>query len=155
MNNIKGFRGGDKDKSTAADSTSNSLNRTGGGGGHSRTYSDGSAGSGSAAPSCHPTPPKGPRVVLGRETTPTEQPQKIPQDVWDKFDGKSREDLIEMIVGLQDTVEHQARKQSDLEDYIDSLLMKVLSSNPQLLQKNTAEGSPIGGFSFSKRLGLW
>ena len=143
------------------------MNRTagsGGGGGHSRTYSDGSAGSGSAAPSCHPTPPKGPRVVLGRETTPTEQPQKIPQDVWDKFDGKSREvrteyfvscfclrivvvvslqDLIEMIVGLQDTIEHQARKQSDLEDYIDSLLMKVLSTNPQLLQKNTAEGSPM------------
>ena len=90
---LAGFRGGDKDKSTAADSsTSNSLNRTAGSGGHSRTYSDGSsAGSGSAAPSCHPTPPKGPRVVLGRETTPTEQPQKIPQDVWDKYDGKSRE----------------------------------------------------------------
>lgn len=82
-----GFRGGDK--STTADS-SGSLSR-GTGGGHSRTYSDGSADSGSAAPSCHPTPPKGPRVVLGRETTPTEQPQKIPQDVWDKFDGKSRE----------------------------------------------------------------
>ena len=64
----------------------------------------------------------------------------FPQDVWDKFDGKSREDLIEMIVGLQETVEDQARKQSDLEDYIDSLLMKVLSTAPQLLNKASPEG---------------
>lgn len=44
-----------------------------------------------------------------------------------------------MIFNLQMTVEDQARKQSDLEDYIDSLLMKVLSSAPQLLQKNSIE----------------
>ena len=41
-----------------------------------------------------------------------------------------------MIVGLQASIESQARKQSDLEDYIDSLLNKVLSTAPQLLQKN-------------------
>ena len=41
-----------------------------------------------------------------------------------------------MIVGLQASIETQARKQSDLEDYIDSLLTKVLSTAPQLLQKN-------------------
>ena len=46
------------------------------------------------------------------------------------------QDLIEMIVGLQSSVETQARKQSDMEDYIDSLLTKVLSAAPQLLQKN-------------------
>ena len=124
-----GFRG-EKDKHKVSNE---SLPRSG----HNRTYSDGSAGSGSAVP-----PPSGPRVVLGRETTPTnsqEVPQKIPKDVWDKFDGKSREDLIEMIVGLQATVENQARKQGDLEDYIDTLLTKVLSSAPDLLQKNTFE----------------
>lgn len=41
-----------------------------------------------------------------------------------------------MIVGLQASVETQARKQTDLQDYIDSLLMKILSTAPQLLQKN-------------------
>ena len=41
-----------------------------------------------------------------------------------------------MIVGLQSSIETQARKQSDLEDYIDSLLTKVLSTAPSLLQKN-------------------
>jgi len=132
-------------------------------GGHSRTYSDGSAGSNTSVNAAAGSgqsggPPRGQRIVLGRETTPTEQPQKIPKDVWDKFDGKSREDLIEMIVGLQETVEDQARKQSDLEDYIDSLLMKVLSTAPQLLNKASPEGrnSPnAGGWNISKRLGLW
>jgi len=45
-----------------------------------------------------PTPgnrPSGPRVVLGRETTPTPQqkiaPSRIPKEVWDRFEGKSRE----------------------------------------------------------------
>merc|ERR1712029_606906 len=154
----------DKDKSSnsAESANENALSRSRAGsvlshvGGHSRTYSDGSnAGSNGSIHHGHPTPPKGPRVVLGRETTPTEAPQKIPKDVWDKFDGKSREDLIEMIVSLQDTVENQARKQSDLEEYIDSLLMKILSTNPQLLQKNTAEGQvTTGGFNLSKGLGL-
>merc|ERR1712142_36890 len=97
----------------------------------------------------------------------TELPQKIPKDVWDKFDGKSREDLIEMIVSLQATIETQAKKHSDLEDYIDSLLMKVLSTAPQLLQKNNAAGgagtnerarsaSTNGfGINFTKNFGLW
>merc|ERR1712111_185858 len=144
MNNIKGFRS-DKDKSSnsAESANENALSRSRAGsvlshvGGHSRTYSDGSnAGSNGSIHHGHPTPPKGPRVVLGRETTPTEAPQKIPKDVWDK-------------------VENQARKQSDLEEYIDSLLMKILSTNPQLLQKNTAEGQvTTGGFNLSKRLGL-
>jgi len=46
-----------------------------------------------------------------------------------------------MIVGLQASIETQARKQSDLEDYIDSLLTKVLSTAPQLLQKNIIHGN--------------
>ena len=45
-----------------------------------------------------------------------------------------------MIVGLQTSIESQARKQSDLEDYIDSLLTKVLASAPALLHKNSANG---------------
>jgi len=130
--------------------------------GHSRTYSDGSAGSNGSSCNAVPTPPSGPRVgPLGRETTPTELPQKIPKDVWDKFDGKSREDLIEMIVSLQASVENQAKKHSDLEDYIDSLLMKVLSTAPQLLQKNNSNELPRAasthgfGIHLTKKFGLW
>ena len=45
----------------------------------------------------HGAPPAGPRVVLGRETTPTPQhqqqngPRRIPKEIWDRFEGKSRE----------------------------------------------------------------
>ena len=52
------------------------------------------------------------------------------------FDISSLQDLIGMIVSLKDSVEKQAKKQSDLEDYIDSLLMKVIQQAPDILQKN-------------------
>lgn len=46
------------------------------------------------------------------------------------------QDLIESIVQLQAQLEHQGKKQLDLEDYLDSLLMKVMARNPDLLQKD-------------------
>ena len=46
------------------------------------------------------------------------------------------QDLIEMVVGMQVALERQAKKQSDLEDYLDDLLTKVIASAPDLLQKN-------------------
>ncbi len=78
-----------------------SLNAFNGGGGltsfgHSRNHSDGSGSSGTSP--THGAPPAGPRVVLGRETTPTPQqqqqnggPRRIPKEIWDRFEGKSRE----------------------------------------------------------------
>ncbi|XP_059090359.1 rab11 family-interacting protein 1-like isoform X3 [Tigriopus californicus] len=103
-------------------------------GGHSRNHSDGSSNSG--------FPPSGTRVVLGRETTPTPQSQyadlhsKLPREVTTKFDGTSRDGLIEMVLDLQAKLAHSEKKQSELEDYIDTLLMKVIQSAPDLLQKN-------------------
>ena len=47
-----------------------------------------------------------------------------------------------MIVGLQSSIESQAKRQSDLDDYIDSLLTKVLSTAPELLQKNINHDDP-------------
>ena len=56
------------------------------------------------------------------------------------------QDLIEMIVNLKASVEKQAKKQSDLEDYIDSLLMKVIQQAPDLLQKNSIMEKKYGSF---------
>eukprot|EP00095_Tigriopus_kingsejongensis_P002153 maker-scaffold248_size238799-snap-gene-1.26 protein:Tk02153 transcript:maker-scaffold248_size238799-snap-gene-1.26-mRNA-1 annotation:"rab11 family-interacting protein 1" len=101
---------------------------------HSRNHSDGSNSSG--------LPPSGTRVVLGRETTPTPHSyypggnSKLPKEVTERFDGRSRDQLIEMIVRLEGQVAHADKKQGDLEDYIDSLLMKVIQTAPDLLQKN-------------------
>ena len=65
------------------------------------------------------------------------------------------QDLIEMIVGLQSSVETQARKQSDMEDYIDSLLTKVLSAAPQLLQKNINHDNETQQLNNKNRYCLW
>lgn len=94
---------------------------------HSRTMSDTSLG-----------PPAGTRVVVGRETSPIPPAvsKTLPQEVMERFKGQSREDIIEMVISLQATVEQQARKVGDLEDYIDSLLMRVMETAPILLQKD-------------------
>jgi len=128
----KGFR--DKDLSSRGHHdrvSTESLNNPGGRT-HSRNLSDGS---GSSQQGGVPT---GTRVApLGRETTPTPNaPQRIPREVWDRFEGKTREDLIETIVQLQSQLESQGKRQVDLEDYLDALLMKVMARNPDLLQKN-------------------
>ena len=59
------------------------------------------------------------------------------------------QDLIETIVNLQQRIESQARKQSDLEDYIDSLLTKVLATAPCLLQKDGSLASDSFGVKLS------
>merc|ERR1711970_1232211 len=79
---------------------------------HSRTHSEGGSG-----------PPNGPRIVPGSENSLT---TALPHEVLSQYDGKSREDLIELLVSLKSTVDLQARKVVDLEDYIDSLLLRVL-----------------------------
>jgi len=90
----------------------------------SRTYSDTSMG-----------PPNGARVVLGRETSPSPDLNRLPHDVLSRFNGKTREDLIEMVVGLQGQVDQQGRKIGDLEDYIDNMLIRILEVAPILLKK--------------------
>ena len=106
---IQGFREKDSGSSPSRNSglkvSNESLSKTSAGN-HSRTYSDGGSSTGSNNNSGYPPPPSGPRVVLGRETTPTmgggsyqnianskygENNNKIPKEVWDRFEGKSRE----------------------------------------------------------------
>ena len=83
-----GFR--DKDLSSRGHHdqvSTESLHNHGKNSGHSRNLSDGS---GSSQQGGVPT---GTRVApLGRETTPTPNaPQRIPREVWDRFEGKTRE----------------------------------------------------------------
>ena len=79
-----GFR--DKDLSSRGHRVSNeSLNQASKS--HNRNLSDGSGSSQQGVV------PPGTRVApLGRETTPTPNaPQRIPREVWDRFEGKTRE----------------------------------------------------------------
>lgn len=43
-------------------------------------------------------------------------------------------DLIEIICSLQVSMEHQTRRLQDLEDYLDTLLVRVMETTPRILQ---------------------
>jgi len=100
---------------------------------HSRTLSATSQG-----------PPNDTRVVVGRETSPTpcRSVSRIQRDIHDKFAGQSREELIEMVIKLKSGVEDQGKKIADFEDYIDSLLIKIMESSPVLLEKHVLSCKP-------------
>ena len=53
-----------------------------------------------------------------------------------KFNGKSREDLIKMVVLQQNAIDMQGKKITDLESYIDTLLSRVIEVAPVLLHKD-------------------
>ncbi|CAG7827069.1 unnamed protein product [Allacma fusca] len=63
-----------------------------------------------------------------------QQEIRIPREAIRRFDGKSREDLIEMVLSLQSTVDYQKQKMNDMEDYIDNLIVRVMENKPTLLQ---------------------
>ena len=52
------------------------------------------------------------------------------------------QDLIEMVVMLQGQVEDQGRKVGDMEEYMDSLLVKIMENTPVLLEKHIMSCKP-------------
>ncbi|CAL8109482.1 unnamed protein product [Orchesella dallaii] len=63
---------------------------------------------------------------------------KIPKETYKQYERKSKEELIAMILSLQGTTHSQKQKISDLEDYIDKLLLRVLDNMPVLLKKSNS-----------------
>jgi hypothetical protein len=59
---------------------------------------------------------------------------RLPREILKKYENKSREDLIEILINQQATVEYQKQKLSDMEDYIDNLVARVIETHPTLLQ---------------------
>jgi len=77
------------------------------------------------------------RIIIGGENDVVavrSPPSRLPSEVLRKFEGKSREDLIEMVCSLEASVEHQSKKLKDLEDYLDNLLLRVMETTPRILQ---------------------
>ena len=52
------------------------------------------------------------------------------------------QDLIEMVVMLKGQVEDQDRKVGDMEEYMDTLLVKIMENTPVLLEKNIMSCKP-------------
>ena len=47
-----------------------------------------------------------------------------------------------MVIMLQASVEEQGKKVADLEDYVDSMMIKVMEVSPVLLEKNVLSCKP-------------
>lgn len=81
--------------------------------------------------------------LVGRVTpksdvsSPIIRRSNLPHDVLVQYNGKTREDLIEMVINLKKTVDGQGKKIIDLEDYIDNLLIKILDVAPILLKQDS------------------
>ncbi|KAF4532796.1 hypothetical protein B566_EDAN002646 [Ephemera danica] len=75
------------------------------------------------------------RIIIGGESeAPRISSSNMSQELMQKFQGKSREELVELVCELQGVVEHQKRRMKDMEDYLDNLLLRVMETTPRLLQ---------------------
>jgi hypothetical protein len=66
-----------------------------------------------------------------------QQETRLPKDIIRKFDGKTRDDLIETVTKLQSEIEEQRQKMIEMEDYIDNLLVRVMEVKPTILQSQS------------------
>lgn len=80
--------------------------------------------------------PSSERIIIGGEDAveTTLIKSRLPHEILAQFEGKSREDLIELTLQLQADVAEKNKRLNDLEDYIDALLLRVIESSPRLLQ---------------------
>ncbi|XP_012521544.1 rab11 family-interacting protein 2 [Monomorium pharaonis] len=77
------------------------------------------------------------RIIIGGEDAvknAANAKSRLPHEVLNQFEGKSREDLIELALQLQTQVTEKNKRLTDLEDYIDALLLRVIECSPRLLQ---------------------
>ena len=69
----------------------------------------------------------GSRVVVGREKSPdlqTDSDSNMPAETVVKFKGMSREDMIEVVIRMEAVMEEKGKRIADMEDYLDSLLLR-------------------------------
>ncbi|XP_044256202.1 rab11 family-interacting protein 2 isoform X2 [Tribolium madens] len=75
------------------------------------------------------------RIIIGGEKEVNYSSNNhISNELLQKFEGKSREDLIHLVCNLQSDLESQKKKLKDLEDYLDDLLLRVMETTPRILQ---------------------
>ncbi|CAH0724762.1 unnamed protein product, partial [Brenthis ino] len=79
------------------------------------------------------------RIIVGEENIVEEDTinpafNNIPKTVLQQFNDMTREDLIVMIYNLQKDVDSEKKKNKDLENYLDDLLLRVMETTPRILQ---------------------
>lgn len=77
------------------------------------------------------------RVIIGGESeliNSTSSNNRISNELLLKYEGKTREDLILLLNDTHSDLEHNKKKLKDLEDYLDELLLRVMETQPKILQ---------------------
>ncbi|KRT86402.1 hypothetical protein AMK59_2355 [Oryctes borbonicus] len=80
------------------------------------------------------------RIIIGGENDNSTQNfapttnNRVSNEILQKFEGKSREDIILLTCELQSELDHNKKKLKDLEDYLDELLLRVMETTPRILQ---------------------
>lgn len=90
------------------------------------------------------------RYVVGEEVNKVTEGEgsKHTSEVLRKFESKSRDDLIDMVIELQKDVSHSNRQLKELEDYLDQLLLKVMETTPRILQNPYVSCKSQASFNF-------
>lgn len=57
------------------------------------------------------------------------------KEVQEQYRGRSRDDLISMVLSLQNSLETSQRQMKEMEDYLDQLLLRVMETSPRILQR--------------------
>ncbi|CAG0907324.1 unnamed protein product [Cyprideis torosa] len=63
-----------------------------------------------------------------------QQRSRHPLEVQQRFGSMSRDDLIERILRLEGEVTEAREKTADLGTYLDSLLLRIMETKPEILQ---------------------
>nr|XP_029715575.1 LOW QUALITY PROTEIN: rab11 family-interacting protein 5-like [Aedes albopictus] len=67
---------------------------------------------------------------------------EVSPEIMAKYEGKTREDMMKIAHNLENEVNYQKQKVKELEDYLDSLLLKVMECQPRILQNPYQKANP-------------
>uniref|UniRef100_A0A1I8PZE4 C2 domain-containing protein n=1 Tax=Stomoxys calcitrans TaxID=35570 RepID=A0A1I8PZE4_STOCA len=83
-----------------------------------------------------PSPKTNERIIIGHEksSTQAERRAEISAALAKKYEGKSREELMLIANGMENEALLQRQRVKELEDYLDNLLLRVMETQPKLLQ---------------------
>lgn len=80
----------------------------------------------------------GERIIIGHENEHLliggHKSIEVPQDILKKYEGKSREEIMLLANDLENEVRLQKSKMKEMEEYLDDLLLRVMETQPKLLQ---------------------
>ncbi|XP_059615946.1 rab11 family-interacting protein 1 [Phlebotomus argentipes] len=87
------------------------------------------------------------RIIIGHENEILRNRDSIhsgevSKEVLQKYDGKSKEEMMNLAHYLESEVKHQKQRVKELEDYLDNLLLRVMETQPKILQNPYVKVSP-------------